>query len=50
MADYQYVLAVHADVARRRQKRQREKQGLGKYADVDVEFCKTCADFISVWD
>ena len=43
------MLAVHANVARRRQKRQREKQGLGKYIlplylEVDVELCKSYVD------
>lgn len=37
MADYQYVLAVHADAARKRQKRQREMQGLGEYSRLHVQ-------------
>lgn len=37
MADYQYVLAVHADAARKRQKRQREMQGLGNLMDVEQD-------------
>ena len=42
MADYQYVLAVHVDAAKRGQKRRNAEEHFGKKLFVEILMQETC--------